>query len=88
MEGQERGPKQPWAGVMGAGGGETSGEHRRIPLKNKANQYLPQPGRFKSLSTKPAPPSVGGTSGRRAVWTLLWEGALCLAGSGGGADHG
>lgn len=28
---------------------------QKIPLKGQANQYQQQPGRFKSLSTKPAP---------------------------------
>jgi len=37
---------------------EAGGERRRIPLRSKANQYWPRPGRFKSLSTIPAPLSV------------------------------
>lgn len=37
---------------------EAGGERRRIPLRSKANQYWPPPGRFKSLSTIPAPLSV------------------------------
>lgn len=37
------------------GGRRGGGGSRRIPLRNKADQYGLQPGRFKSLSTKPVP---------------------------------
>ena len=52
---------RPEAVLAQSDGGWARGgrQHRRIPLKNKANQYSLQPGRFKSLSTKPTPPSVG-----------------------------
>lgn len=45
--------------VMGEGAGDAGGERRRIPLRSEANQRWLQPGRFKSLSTKTAPPSAG-----------------------------
>lgn len=43
---------------MGAGGGEAGREHRRIPLKDRANQYQQQPGGLKA-SPQSLLPSVG-----------------------------
>lgn len=62
---------------------EAGGEHRRIPLRNKADRYRLRPGRFKSLSMEPAPlPSVG-RGGCRAAEGLHWEGAPCPRSPGG-----
>lgn len=48
---------------MGAGGGEAGREHRRIPLKDRANQYQQQPGGLKA-SPQSLLPSVGRSEGR------------------------